>query len=63
MIIYKGSKEGKIWKEECLPNNNDPNKIVYSAVQKNGWMDEDLMKQWMKYLYCPIPHERCDNNT
>jgi hypothetical protein len=32
MIIYKGAKKGKIWKDECNPNNMDPRKKVYLAT-------------------------------
>jgi transposase len=46
-LIYKGSKQGRIFRETQEYAAEFGNELVFS-LQKNAWMDTDLMKDWVE---------------
>jgi hypothetical protein len=56
-VIYLGSKKGTIKKKELKELNGYPKEMKYTT-QKNAWMDEETMLEWIEHVWKPFADSR-----
>ena len=53
LIIYKAAENGRIFKEECIPYNNDLQRKAFLHCSDTAWINDKIYEKYLKGSFIP----------